>query len=62
MTRTIIQTAITNKALPLELDYRESSPGARSASWIEGLTGAGLMQVEDSTPLSPEFVCLLNAI
>jgi hypothetical protein len=56
----IIRTALTNKTLPLELEYRESS--GESANHTEGaLEMEVVVQGDDSQP-SAEFACLLSAI
>ncbi len=56
----IIRTALTNKTLPLELEYRE--PSRESASDIEGALEMEVVVQRDDARLSAEFACLLSVI
>jgi hypothetical protein len=59
----IIQTALTNKALRLELEYRRPSVlregGARTE---EPAAGTGPAVPHDDPQVSDEFACLLSVI
>jgi len=61
VTSTIIESAIRNKALHLELNYCEPELADENRPWIEGLGGDGFC--DQTTPeLSAEFACLLSVL
>ncbi len=63
MSQSIIQTAVTNKTLRLELDYRQPSTFREGDSNIEGpTTDTGLAKQYGDLQVSDEFACLLRVI
>jgi hypothetical protein len=63
VTRSIIQTAVTNKTLRLELTYRlPSKVRAGDAIVEEPATDTGLTFQHDDPQVSDEFACLLKMI
>ena len=63
MSQSIIHTAVTNKTLRLELDYRQPSMFREGDLSIEGpKTDAGLALEYDGSLVSDEFACLLEVI
>ncbi len=63
MSQSIIQTAVTDKSLRLELDYRQPSmPLEGNASIEEPTIDTGLALQYDEPQVSDEFACLLGVI
>jgi hypothetical protein len=61
--QSIIQTAVINKSLRLELDYRQPSLPLEGDASIEGpTTDTGLALQDNDSQVSDEFACLLRVI
>jgi len=59
----IIQTAITNKTLRLELDYRQPSVRHEGDTNIEErMIDTGVVPLYDDPQVSDEFACMLRMI
>jgi hypothetical protein len=58
----IIQTAVSNKTLRLELDYRQPSMLREGNVSIEIPTTDAGMALQHDEPVSNEFACLLRTI
>jgi hypothetical protein len=63
VSQSIIHTAVTNRSLRLELDYREPSMPLEGDASIEGpTTDTGLALQDNASQVSDEFACLLRVI
>ncbi len=59
MNRSIIETALTNKALPLELNYRKPSMQTGETGF-EDPTEVRFALQNETHGLTDEFICLLR--
>jgi hypothetical protein len=62
VSQSIIQTAVINKSLRLELDYRQPSMPLEADASIEGPTTDTGLALQDDSQVSDEFACLLRVI